>query len=276
MSRNLNIGGVSAPSSEARTLHKPVFIGFLLVYALAVVQLVLKLEPNGFWGWVDGLLLMTAAATTLVGLGRRLPTQNVFMVAVMVCGVGGLIQLISAYTHVPFGPLIYTDALGAKAFNLLPFTLPLLWVVVIVNSRGVARLIMRPWRKTTYYGFWVIGLTVVLALVFDLGLEPFATRVKRYWAWDVVPGPLTWHGAPWVNFLGWAVSVLGIMGFSTPWLINKQPVKQPTDYHPMIVWLLWLGLFALGCALDGRWSAVGVIVVCATVAISYAIRGARW
>jgi len=69
-------------------------------------------------------------------------------------------------------------------------------VVTILNSRGVARLILRPWRKTRRYGFWLIGLTAALALVFDLGLEPFATRVKSYWLWSPTKLGLSWYGAP--------------------------------------------------------------------------------
>jgi uncharacterized membrane protein len=81
---------------------------------------------------------------------------------------------------VPFGPIAYSEAFGEKLFTVLPWPVPFLWIVVVVNGRGVARLIMRPWRKTNYYGFWVIGLTCVLAVLLDLSLEPFASA-RHYW-----------------------------------------------------------------------------------------------
>ena len=77
--------------------------------------------------------------------------------------------------------------------------MPLIWVVVILNSRGVARLILRPWRKIRNYGFWLIGLTAALTMLFDLAFDPFASRVKHYWLWVPTKLPLTWQGAPGNN-----------------------------------------------------------------------------
>ncbi|PYK99124.1 MAG: hypothetical protein DME19_09780 [Verrucomicrobia bacterium] len=115
-----------------------------------------------------------------------------------------------------------------------------------------------------------------LAVLFDFGLEPFAARVKHYWFWEthaVVPG---WYSAPWVNFLGWFAVALGILGFTTPWLINKQPIKQPTDYHPLALWLLLNFYFATGNALQQLWPAVALSFVANAIVTIYAVRGARW
>src|SRR5205823_10968968 len=89
------------------------------------------------------------AATSLTGLARRLPEQNVFMAAALIVAISFAIAGLAEKTGVPFGPRIYTDALGARILGV-PWPIPLVWLVVIVNGRGVARLIMRPWRKTTY------------------------------------------------------------------------------------------------------------------------------
>jgi len=186
-----------------------------------------------------------------------------------------MIAVVAQKTRVPFGPRAYTDALGGKIFGV-PWPMPFVWLAVIVNVRGVARLILRPWRKTTYYGFWVIGLAGVLAVLFDTGLEPFASRAKHYWFWEMSANVLSWYSAPWVNFLGWFVTVLGILGFTTPWLINKQPVKQPTDYHPLVLWLLLNLYFATGNALQQLWFAVAFGLVANVLVTAYAVRGARW
>lgn len=220
--------------------------------------------------------MVATLATTLVGLSRRLPIQNVAMVVIITSFIASTVEAVGLRTGIPFGPFTFTDKLGYKLFNTLPWLVPLVWLVVIINGRGVARLIMRPWRKTTYYGFWVIGLTCLLALVFDLGLEPFAAKFKHYWIWQTPARVLAWHTAPWVNFLGWFVTALAILGFTTPWLINKQPIKQPTDYHPLVLWLLLNFFFATGNATYHLWSAVALIVGANSVITLYAIRGARW
>jgi uncharacterized membrane protein len=135
---------------------------------------------------------------------------------------------------------------------------------------------MRPWRKTTYYGFWVIGLASLLALILDFAFEPFAAKVRHYWIWRTHKIVLNWYSAPWVNFLGWFATAAGTLAFATPWLINKQPIKQPTDYHPLILWLLLNLYFATGNAREHLWLAVGFSAICSSLVAFYAVRGARW
>ena len=269
-------GGVAQlPSPWANRAHKPVFIAFLVWFAVAWVTLLLDVSFSEDWRWMEGLFWLLAAATSLLGLARRLPGQNVLMAATLIVAIAFTIAVVAEKTRVPFGPRVYTDALGGKIFGV-PWPMPLLWLVVIVNGRGVARLILRPWRKTTYYGFWVIGLACLLAVVFDAGLEPFATRARHYWFWETHVSVPSWYSAPWVNYLGWFVTTLGVLGFTTPWLINKQPVKQPTDYHPLVLWQLLNLYFATGNALQQLWFAVAFSLGVNALVTAYAVRGARW
>ncbi len=269
-------GGIpQLPSPWAHRTHKPVFIAFLVCFAIAWVTLLLGMSFPEEWRWLEGLFWLLAAVTSLLGLARRLPEQNVFMAATLIAAISFTIGVVAEKTRVPFGPRAYTDALGWKIFGV-PWPMSLLWLVVVVNSRGVARLILRPWRKTTYYGFWVIGLAGLLAVLFDAGLEPFATRARHYWFWETHVNVVGWYSAPWVNFLGWFVTTLGILGFTTPWLINKQPVKQPTDYHPLVLWLLLNFYFATGNALQQLWFAVAFGLSVNVLVSVYAVRGARW
>ena len=269
-------GGVAQlPSPWAHRAHKPVFIAFLVCFAVSWVALLLGVSYSEDWRWLEGLFWLLTAATSLLGLARRLPGQNVLMGATLITAIGFTFLVVAEKTRVPFGPRVYTEVLGGK-FLGVPWPMPLLWLVVIVNSRGVARLVMRPWRKTTYYGFWVIGLACLLAVAFDAGLEPFATRARHYWFWETHVSVLGWYSAPWVNFLGWFVTALGILGFTTPWLINKQPVKQSTDYHPLVIWLLLNLYFTTGNALQPLWLAVAFGISVTALAAVYAVRGARW
>lgn len=279
-------GQVAHPSAFVELWHRPVLILFLLCAALNLTLLGLQgvvSAPRPYansWHalgrWPDGLLLASALATSMLALGRRLPFQNVLTATgLIVLLAGGLLGL-TAWTGIPFGPIFFTENAGTKIGDLLPWTLPLWWVVLLLNGRGVARLILRPWRKTPFYGFWVIGLTAALLVTFDLGLEPFAVYVRDYWLWRTPRGVLAWYTAPWVNFLAWFVTASAILVFSVPWLINKNPVKRPMDYHPLIVWMLLNAWLTLGNGLHGRWPAVGVTVIAGIITAVQAIRGAQW
>src|SRR6185437_7230327 len=159
------------------------FIAFLAGFAVAWVGLLLGIETPAEWRWLEGALWPLAAVTSIVGLARRLPEQSVFVATTLIMVITLGILSVAEKTGVPFGPRAYTDALGPRLFGA-PWAILFLWLAIIVSSRRVARLIMRPWRKTTYYGFWVIGLACLLIVLFDAGLEPFATRVKHYWFWE--------------------------------------------------------------------------------------------
>jgi len=263
--------------TKRQILHVVTLAGFFICAAVLAGSWWHIAPLGGAGSWAEVLLPILALATTLVALARGLPAQNVILVAALIALISGIVETVGAKTGVPFGSFIYTENLGPQLFSLLPWPVPLIWVVVILNSRGVARLILRPWRKLGRYGLWVMGLTVLLAVVFDLGLEPFAARVNRYWIWRVSPRAPAWHTAPWVNFLGWAVTVLLILAFVTPWLINKRASKQQSpDYHPLVVWLTLNLFLTTGNATHQLWSAAGFGLLSGIIVTFFAMRGAHW
>jgi hypothetical protein len=170
------------------------------------------------------------------------------------------------------------ETAGPKLFNSLAWPMPMIWIIAVLNARGVGRLILRPWRKLRNYGFWLIALTAALVVLFDLALEPFATVATPCWRWMPTKFPYTWHGAPLVNFPVWLFVTVLILAFTTPALINKQSRsrKQPPDYHPLAVWLLVFTLFA-ACAIQSRlWSVAALSVATGLLTLVLAVRGARW
>ena len=216
----------------------PTALLWTMIAALGVTVLGEILAPN-FSATLDAALIALAAAASITALTRQLPLQNVLLAAAITALIGGAAHGLSARTSIPFGPFIFNETAGAKLFDCIPWTVPLLWIVAIFNSRGVARLGLRPWRKTKNYGWWLIGLTAVLAVVFDLALEPVAARVKHFWLWQPTKLHITWHGASPLNFLGWALVSLLILAFITPSLIKKQPGSSgapdfmPTPERPL-------------------------------------------
>jgi len=227
--------------------------------------------------WPDAVLLALATASTVAALSRRLPLQNVLWSALIIAVIGGTAHALGEITALPFGPFVFGPGAGPELFKTLPWPIPLLWVFVVLNSRGVARLILRPWRKTKAYGFWVIGFTTALVMLFDFALDPFASRVNHYWFWTPTKVPVTWQGAPLVNFISWAFASLLMLAFVTPLLINKRPKgKSSPDYHPLGLWLGALLLFAGAATLKGLWPAAVADAGIGAVTAVFAIRGAQW
>ena len=113
---------------------------------------------------------MLATASTITALARQLPLQNVLLAAFVIALVGGAVHALGVTMEIPFGPFQFGPDAGPQLFKTLPWAMPFIWVIAVLNSRGVARLILRPWRKIRNYGFWLIGLTAALTMLFDLAL----------------------------------------------------------------------------------------------------------
>jgi uncharacterized membrane protein len=250
---------------------------------IGYVALMLEvLAPDVLPGSVDpyevGLLIAVTAATLTPSL-RRLPGQNVLLAGCVAALVGGIAHLVGAMTAIPFGPFLFTPSAGPLVFGKLAWIVPLIWIVALLNSRDVARLILRPWRKLrARYGIWVLVLSIVVTLAFCAALEPYASRLRHFWLWEPTRLPVTWYGAPITLFMGWAVVSLLILALVTPALINKKAsaTKSPPDYQPLVIWIALDVLFATGAATQQLWPAVAVCAVCGVAITAAAIRGSRW
>lgn len=188
----------------------------------------------------------------------------------MVAVISSMMEMISAKAGVPFGHVVYGENIGARIFGLLPWPVPLIWIVAVLNACNVARRILLPWRKLENYGLWVMGLTCALTVGFDLGFEPFAVVVRHYWAWTAVADGPAWYGVPWTNFPGRAAGTLLVLVVTTPWLINKSPMEQAPDNHPLAMWLFLNLFFATQNAAHKLWLATGlslVISILVTIAV---------
>ena len=248
---------------------------FLLAagFLFALIAVGEKSDSN----WPEALLILLATFSTLITLNRRLPLQNVLLVAFIIALIGGGAHTLGAMSGIPFGSFMFGPNAGQKIFNTLPWAMSLIWIVAVLNSRGVARLVLRPWRKMRTYGVWLIGLTALFTMLFDCALEPFAAHTKHYWLWTTSGYSLMTHGAPLINFVGWFVVTLLMLAFATPVLINKQLSKRSApDFHPLAVWLGGILLFAIAAALDRLWAATAADAAIGIVTAVFAIRGGRW
>src|ERR1039457_5607871 len=153
--------------SWAPAIHRVLFSLFLLQFALVWTRLWLPWPLLGSAHWPDGLLVVLTTATLVASLSRHLPGQNVILASIIIAFIADAAQSLGALTAIPFGPYVYTERFGQQLFYPMPWAVPFVWIAIILASRGVARQILRPWRKTHNYGFWLIGLTTALVVLLD-------------------------------------------------------------------------------------------------------------
>jgi uncharacterized membrane protein len=253
--------GRPQPSPKAQALHWPVFIAYLVCWGCALALLLWKPKGGLNWAWPAGILFVVGTLTSLVSLARRLPVQNVVACGIVILALAAVVTTVGTKAGLPFGYFEgYTRNMGPRLFNLMPWSVPFLWFVILYNSRDVAKLILRPWRREKQYGFWLVGVAAVLTVAMDFILEPFAVRVQEWWSWRIpiqassIPARLNWLGVPWTSFVGWFVCGSLILVFAGPWLTTRRPFRQHADLHPVILWASFGLLFATGNALAQLWA----------------------
>ena len=267
-------GTIQKPSRGIAT--KKSWPHFLIITLTLITAAAMLFTPSGTTSHLDTLLLFLATAGSISALARQLPLQSVLFAACITGFIGIAAHGLSARTGLPFGPLSFGESVGPQIFNTVPWTVGWIWIIAIFNSRGVARVILRPWRKVKNYGFVLIGLTALLALAFDFALEPFA-HAKHFWFWHPTKLQVTWHGASPLSFAGWTFVSLMILAVIMPYLIRKQPGNpSAADLSPVALWLGAIILFAVDSAEAGEWAAVIADILIAGIAALFSWRGAKW
>ena len=255
-------------------LHKPVFGLFLLSILAEIVRIWLGLEWPERWSFLGPAPWIFATVTLSVGLARRLPAQNIVAISFVGGGIAVAIEALNAASQIPFGQRTFSERYGPVVFGVAGFQ-PFLWLTMAMACRGVARLAVRPWRKLQYYGIWVMAVATLLALALAL-VQEAAGGAAGWWRRENRPGTWTWYECPWASMLGWVLTTLVVYAFTTPWFLNKKPVKQPTDWHPLGVWtalMAWLTTLNLS---QHHWAAAIVGGVATALGVGAAIRGGRW
>ncbi|HEY5911860.1 MAG TPA: hypothetical protein VJA21_14755 [Verrucomicrobiae bacterium] len=213
------------PSPETRRGRlgrhlRRVFIGaFILDLLLVWARLI---HP----GWLvgdsqiaEGVLVILGVAATLAAFLGELPAQNLLLASLLIAGISVAADSLTAKAGLP---LAGGQHAGISDVSLV-WAPPLIRVFEILNSRGLARLVLRPQRQNANYGFWVLGLTVLLAVAFEMNLGPLATFVSGCSSGKPEYALAGWHSTSCLALGVRALAALLTVAVVTPSLIDKRP-----------------------------------------------------
>jgi hypothetical protein len=174
---------------------------------------------------VLGLLIPLALLTAVLDLKRSLPTQNVITIVVMIALFSSVLEMLNAALGFSSDQAAWLDLLGPPLFDIFRWRVPLLWAVNLLNSRSVARMMLRPWRGSQNYGLLSLGVTAVLTAISNSSIVCFGGI------------------EPWAAFFVYATMATIILVAIMPWLINKKtgPISTP-GYSPLVLWVMLLGV----------------------------------
>lgn len=136
------------------------------------------------------------ALPAFVALWRHLGAARAGLALVAVSLFGYLIEGFGVATGYPYGNFHYGDPLGPRAFDLVPFLLPLSYVPLVIGTVAAF--------AGTGSAFRRIIASALLLVVVDGVLDPGAVSLG-FWVW---PGGGPYYGVPLSNYGGWLISGL--------------------------------------------------------------------
>lgn len=186
-----------------------------------------------------GVVYLAAAAA------EGLPTARRW--AAILLGGSALAEWIGARTGFPFGPYVYTDRFGWRMGGVLPFTIPLAWMIVALAGRYLTL-----WLKPEASRAQVALGAALAGVLTDANLEPIAWKERGYWLW--YPGQVAHSSAfpPVQNYVSWFVLMFLLSYALPPNHALRAPGARLAARRPVLVLGLMNGLFVLVHA--ARWA----------------------
>lgn len=148
--------------------------------------------------------------------------------ALSILSVLGLFALLLEYTSIhtgfPYGYFLYSNKLGFKLLDTVPWTVFLGWTPLVIGCVGLSERVSS--------SFWMrIFLSTFFLVLIDLVFDPVAVALG-FWSW-IHPG--AYFGVPAVNFLGWVFSGFFASFFTLQ--ILKGRVLSPITIIPCLLLL---------------------------------------
>ena len=223
------------------------------------------------WGWrLSGpaYVILGAIAIFLHAKNRfgRTKAIKLFLAGTL---ISLALELLGTSTGIPFGGYAYTERLGYRIGELVPFSIPLSWFYMVYCSLAiVSRIFVADHNEKTKTA-WALMAGLVLT-AWDVSMDPAMSKATNHWYWETDG---FFYGMPITNWLGWflggsiiARMMLYVVG-TTTFERKVSPSRLPLVVYaangimPIAVcirhglwWAAIPGAIAMGFALFVAWS----------------------
>ncbi|TFG06944.1 carotenoid biosynthesis protein [Candidatus Thorarchaeota archaeon] len=173
---------------------------FLLLFSVAFFLaswLVANVSIGEAVNWVSAMFIVIIAAPSYYYLVRWAGVKKGVAVIVVLGILPVIVEAIGISTGLPYGGFYYTDMMGLKIFDLVPWSVAFAFGPLVLGTMSLAILASKDWRV-------MLPLSALLLVFVDLVLDPAAV-VLNIWVW-LEPGP--YYGIPITNYTGWFVTAL--------------------------------------------------------------------
>jgi hypothetical protein len=226
----------------AATVRRALFGLFLVLFTLECAKCVSPAALPANPQLLATLLLAEAAITLMASLTPQLPFQNVLLASAIIALVGTAGEAVGLLA----GLWVGRDA-GGQELSLWMLR-PVLWILAVLTSRGVAQVILRPWRRIAAYGYGLLGTTAVLAGLSLASFEFVASGAG-------VDASRSAFDQRFGNFaIVGARAVIGVAALllATPALVKTRPGQSSSNRCLIVLWSLFNLLYVTAACWPSR------------------------
>lgn len=170
-----------------------------------------------------------------------------------------LAEHIGTGTGFPFSGYRYTQLLGPRIGERVPWLIPISWFLMAAPSWILAR------RSFPTRILPRVLFASYLLMLWDVALDPAMSHLVTYWVWEAT-GP--YYGMPWLNFAGWYGTGLVLMA-ALEFLDRRLDWAGGVTARWALVYYVAVVLMPLGMLIAaGAWVAVVATFAGGAVAVA--------
>jgi putative membrane protein len=195
--------------------------------ALFGVFAFLKATPlaSAMYAAIPAVSILVPTLFAFLHGGRRLgwPAMLTFFAIAFV--VSWCLESLSIATGFPFGHYHYTERLGPKLGTVPLLIMPAYFAMCYV-SWNLAHIVLDKFdhRADALQRFAVPVIAAFIMVMWDLSMDPARSTLAQSWIWH---DGGSYFGVPFVNFMGWYLTVYLIFQIFALVLARHQPQRDP-------------------------------------------------
>jgi uncharacterized membrane protein len=148
---------------------------------------------------LTAILTFLAFLFAFLHAGQREGWRKAILLVVIVFATGLLFESVGVATGLVYGPYHYSDTLGPKFLNLVPFLIPLAWTFMMYPSLVIADSFAS--KSRTRFKRWMVVAAIggLVMTAWDVVMDPLMVKGGN-WVWEINGA---FFGVPLQNYFGW-------------------------------------------------------------------------
>lgn len=234
-----------------------IFYFFLIWYSFGVILVGFNLLPT-WLEWANSVFIITAGVLGIIYFVRGFGVWQGVAISALIFIATFMVEYLGSTHSVLFGSYDYTQYFAPNLFGV-PVAIGFAWIMVLATSHAIV-------HAMPLTNSWVRSIVAsLLAVVFDLVLDPVSFKVKEYWVWE--EGGY-YYGIPFTNFLGWFITAF-VLQLVINLFFKKLHTDRQWQQRMVLLYCLMISMFAFIALLHTLYLAAIIPIIVLAVLLMF-------